>query len=209
MKPDRILTLLLCFFLFSSLACKPPSPPQDLPTPPEGQTVQQAEPAVEPFQISPGAATETPGSDTMYVAEGADGQVTTSITPDPSSPVTSAADGSSEATTITSGIPDNWPESVPIMPGLTVVWAVDTMDQPDDPGITLSLAGTVSLVEISDFYNKLEGWTRDESVLIPTPTESGFILALLKDDTEKLDLTGGTDDDGNSIVNMLYTTGRR
>jgi hypothetical protein len=204
MKSNYVFILFLVPIILVALMSCAPKPPSEEPAP-NPTPVEQPTPAVQPSPVTP----EGFSSESAYTTEGADGHVTTSMTPDPNAPVTSPGGVTDGGTTVTSGLPERWPASVPIMPGFTVVMGVDGLDDQNDPGIMVSMTGSVPLTEAAAFYSALEGWQKDEGAVMPEPTEDGFVMALIRGDKEKLEIGGQKDAEGNSVLNLLYSTGRR
>lgn len=84
-----------------------------------------------------------------------------------------------ENITLTEGIPEGWPDSIPIMEGLNVIGGgIGDEGASFDLGVYLS--GSLPVADVLDFYATLEGWTMDENNItpagVPFYNEAGDLL---------------------------------
>jgi hypothetical protein len=72
----------------------------------------------------------------------------------------SATGDSSGVTSTTTGLPDGWPQDVPVMEGFTI-----RLGKIDAQGMmSVSATGDVSLDDVVNFYSNLQGWEKDPNV---------------------------------------------
>ncbi len=89
------------------------------------------------------------------------GDVDADTPPDTVQPVDTPEEVPDLNLTPTEGIPDGWPDSIPMMDGLTVVGGgIGIGDNDIDLGVYAS--GEMSWDEVAEFYGNLEGWTLNE-----------------------------------------------
>lgn len=89
--------------------------------------------------------------------------------PDTVQPVDTPEEVPESNVTETEGIPDGWPDSIPMMDGLTVVsGGIGTGDNDFDLGVYAS--GEMSFDEVAEFYGNLEGWTLNEDLVAADPS---------------------------------------
>ena len=95
----------------------------------------------------------------------------------------SATGDSSGVTSTTTGLPEGWPQDVPIMEGFTI-----RLGRIDAQGMmSVSATGNVSLDDVVNFYSNLQGWEKDPNV--PWVIEGPSRMLKLVSGTENLSVT--------------------
>lgn len=117
--------------------------------------------------------------------------------PTPPTPTETPAQPERAQVTTTEGMPDGWPESIPVMEGLTVVsGAIGAEGAPFSLGLYLS--GNLPKADVFDFYTTLPGWTLNEE---ESPQGSAMFT---NEAGEKFQAIPKEMEDGTVQVGLIY-----
>jgi hypothetical protein len=95
--------------------------------------------------------------------------------------------------------PPNWPDSIPIMKGLTVTFGAS---ENNGNVLNADLEGNLSIDEVMGFYSKIDGWTRAVSREQQYPEK--HVRAFVSDKKETLQIYV-SQESGKTEVMMIYT----
>ncbi len=184
MRTSNVLLIALITLVFLCLTGCPPSAPVDEPGPVGDADTSAAE-----------------NGDSAPVTSFEDNDGTVIVTEDGETVVI----GTDESTfQITEGIPDGWPDSVPIMDGFEVTEGGIASDPVTD-NLSVTLLGDIPMLDAAEFYNNLPGWERNPDRELPPPSEEGFLGYFTADAVTELIVFGSLDEESRVIISLTYS----
>ncbi len=185
-----LLAAVIAIMMLSLLGC-PPKPAGDGPAAVKDQTT--------------GPAGEGAGADDKTVViEGEEGKVEVTKSGEDETVTVVGKDGT---TTIASSgsLPEGWPESIPIMPGFTVVSSV-TGTQVEKVEVTMNVnaEGEVEIADVSKFYKELKDWKTDTEVPFSMVSEDALTLAFANG-KEHLIVIASKEKEGKTTLVLQYS----
>ena len=95
--------------------------------------------------------------------------------------------GTGQSYTSTMGVPEGWPESVPMIEGMDVLMGNVSMIEAGTV-MDVRLQGQLSRSEIEEFYTGLEGWSLDEDIEPADESENHVMFALIDEEGHRLEV---------------------
>jgi hypothetical protein len=197
---------IIAFFVLFAAACQPT---QQSSTPAEENSEQPSA-----VQETPDETSETPtasGEEAEDETTGDEEEKSEdeSITVDKEDNGTVViSDGEGSTVTMTSNLPENWPQDVPVMDGFTVMHSSVIQDPSKEVAINVSASGDATPEEVIDYYtNHLPGWDL-QGTMTQQIGDTACVMVFQRDD-EMLNISyilASEDGPDQNMLVLYYTS---